>query len=157
MDRSHLDLPDHGLKTKHGPGGAQVFDPVRRRWVALTPEEWVRQHFINFLVNDRGCPRALLAVERTLRLHGLTRRADIVVHDQAGSPVALVECKAPDVRLTQAVFDQAARYNRAFRVRWLLVTNGRAHYCCEVDHAGNAVRFVDHIPDHAGLCGDPPP
>src|SRR5215510_6590239 len=105
-----LDLPDHGVKTNRVAEGATVFDPVRRKWVALTPEEWVRQHFLQYLVNDLHCPSSLVKVECLLRLNGLTKRADLVVHDRAGAPLALVECKAPGVRLTQAVFDQAARY-----------------------------------------------
>ncbi|MGV3638752.1 MAG: type I restriction enzyme HsdR N-terminal domain-containing protein [Flavobacteriales bacterium] len=119
---------------------------MRRRWVALTPEEWVRQHVINHLVHDLGCPMGLLAVETKLVLHGMTKRADIVVHDRAGSPLALVECKAPGVAVGQATFEQAARYNVIFKVRYLLVTNGSKHYCCAVDHQREAVDFLPHLP-----------
>lgn len=146
-----LALPDHGLKTRHGADGPQVFDAIRRQWVALLPEEWVRQHFINFLVRDRGCPASLIAVERTLDLNGLSKRADIVVHAADGRPVALVECKAPGVKVSQAVFEQAARYNSVFKVKWLIVTNGLQHYCCRVDHSTGSVDFVVEIPDHAAL------
>lgn len=146
-----LALPDHGVKTRHGSVGWQVFDPIRRQWVALLPEEWVRQHFLNFLVHNRGCPAALIAVEQHLRLNGLGKRADIVVHAADGRAVALVECKAPGVRLTQAVFEQAARYNSVFQVPWLLVTNGLHHYCCRVDRASGTVEFVVDIPRHEGL------
>lgn len=146
-----LALPDHGLKTRHGADGPQVFDAIRRQWVALLPEEWVRQHFINFLVRDRGCPASLIAVERTLALNGLSKRADIVVHAADGRPVALVECKAPGVKVSQAVFEQAARYNSVFKVKWLIVTNGLQHYCCRVDHSTGSVDFVVEIPDHAAL------
>lgn len=146
-----LALPDHGLKTRHSPSGPQVFDSIRRRWVALLPEEWVRQHFINHLVHDKGCPASLIAVERTLALNGLSKRADIVVHAADGRPVALVECKAPSVRLGQAVFEQAARYNRVFKVAFLIVTNGLQHYCCRVDLASGAVEFLVEIPDHGAL------
>ena len=147
-----LALPDHGLKTRHGPDGPQVFDAIRRQWVALLPEEWVRQHFVNFLVHDKGCPASLIAVERQLTLNGLSKRADIVVHAADGRPVALVECKAPRVKVGQAVFEQAARYNCVFRVKWLIVTNGLKHYCCAVDHFKASVDFVVEIPDHAALC-----
>jgi hypothetical protein len=146
-----LALPDHGLKTRHGADGPQVFDAIRRQWVALLPEEWVRQHFINFLVRDRGCPASLIAVERTLALNGLSKRADIVVHAADGRPVALVECKAPGVKVSQSVFEQAARYNSVFKVKWLIVTNGLQHYCCRVDHSTGSVDFVVEIPDHAAL------
>lgn len=146
-----LALPDHGLKTRHGADGPQVFDAIRRQWVALLPEEWVRQHFINFLVRDRGCPASLIAVERTLALNGLSKRADIVVHAADGRPVALVECKAPGVKVSQSVFEQAARYNSVFKVKWLIVSNGLQHYCCRVDHSTGSVDFVVEIPGHAAL------
>lgn len=144
-----LDLPDHGVKTKHGAAGTSVFDPVRRRWVALTPEEWVRQHVINHLVHDLGCPASLIAVETKLVLNGMTKRADIVVYDRGGVPLALVECKAPGVPVGQATFEQAARYNVIFKVRYLLVTNGSRHYCCVVDHQRGAVDFLTALPSFA--------
>ncbi|MBK8499532.1 MAG: type I restriction enzyme HsdR N-terminal domain-containing protein [Flavobacteriales bacterium] len=146
-----LGLPDHGVKLRHGADGTQVFDPVRRKWVALTPEEWVRQHFINHLVQDKGCPASLIAVETALVLNELSKRADVLVHAADGHPVALVECKAPGVRISQSVFEQAARYNVVFKVRWLLVTNGLKHYCCRVDHSKGNVDFVVDIPDHATM------
>lgn len=146
-----LALPDHGVKTRHGPAGAQVFDPIRRQWVALLPEEWVRQHFINHLVHDLGCPASLIAVEQRLTLNGLSKRADIVVHAADGRPVALVECKAPAVPLGQAAFEQAARYNLVLGVPWLLVTNGLRHYCFRIDRAAGTVRPVVEIPRHAAM------
>lgn len=148
-----LDLPDHGVKLRHDADGTKIFDPIRRKWVVLTPEELVRQRFIGHLVHDKGCPASLIAVETSLELNGLAKRADIVVHAPDGRAIALVECKAPGVRLTQAVFEQAARYNVVFKVRWLLVTNGMKHYCCRIDHSNGNVEFVVDIPDHATLCG----
>lgn len=146
-----LDLPDHGVKTKHGAEGSTVFDPVRRRWVALTPEEWVRQHVINFLLHDLGCPAALMGVEAGLVLNGRAKRADIVVHDRSARAVLLVECKAPDVRIVQSTFEQAARYNLVFKVRYLLVTNGRHHFCCVVDHQRGTVDFLPALPTYAQM------
>jgi predicted type IV restriction endonuclease len=137
----------------HGADGPRIFDPVRRRWVALTPEEWVRQHFLNHLIADLGCPPGLIAVERGLRLHGRDRRTDIVVHGHDGHALVLVECKAPAVRLTQAAFEQAARYNSVHRVRWLVVTNGLVHYCCVVDHQRGDVRFMDRLPPFGEMQG----
>ncbi len=147
-----LGLPDHGVKLRHDADGPRVFDPVRRKWVALTPEEWVRQHFMNHLVHDKGCPPSLIAVEKSLVLNELSKRADLVVHAPDGRAVALVECKAPNVPITQAVFEQAARYNVVFKVRWLLVTNGHKHYCCRIDHSNGNVDFVVDIPDHTAMC-----
>ena len=149
-----LDLPDHGVKTKHGADGPTVFDPIRRRWLVLTPEEWVRQHVLNHLVHDLGCPVSLIGVETPLTLNGLSKRADIVVHDRDGQPVLLVECKAPEVALGQAVFEQAARYNLVFKVRYLMVTNGLRHYCCTVDHQRGTVEFLPALPTFAVMAPD---
>ena len=141
-----LSLPDHGVKTKHGAEGSTVFDPVRRRRVALTPEEWVRQHVINYLLHDLGCPASLMGVEAGLVLNGMAKRADIVVYDRSASPVLLVECKAPGVPLAQATFEQVALYNLVPKVRYLLVTNGNSHYCCVVDHQRGGVEFLPTLP-----------
>jgi len=146
-----LDLPDHGVKLRHDADGERVFDPIRRKWVQLTPEEWVRQHFLNHLVHDLGCPASLIAVEKSLVLNELAKRADIVVHAADGRAVALVECKAPSVRITQTTFEQAARYNVVFKVRYLLVTNGLRHYCCRIDQSNGSVDFVVDIPHHNTL------
>lgn len=144
-----LRLPDHGVKTKQDDLGPQVFDPIRKRWIALTPEEWVRQHFINHLVHDLGCPAGLISVEPSLVMNRMRKRADIVIHDASGGDLALVECKAPEVRITQRTFEQAARYNSVFKVRFLVVTNGLDHYCCTVDHASGDTQFLKEIPSYA--------
>jgi hypothetical protein len=150
-----LDLPDHGVKTKQGDHGPEVFDPWRRRWVALTPEEWVRQHFLNHLVHDLGYPAGRIAVETSLVLNGLRKRADAVVYGRDGLPRLLVECKAPDVPITQAVFEQAARYNLVHRVGLLVVTNGRRHFCCAIDLQAGISRFLPSIPPYSEV--DAPP
>lgn len=149
-----LSLPDHGVKLRSGEAGAEVFDPCRRKWVALTPEEWVRQHFLLHLAIDLGCPLSLITTEKLLTLNGLTKRADIVVHGADGAPLALVECKAPDVKLTQSVFDQAARYNIVFKVKWLLVTNGMEHACCRIDHGTGKVKFEGSLVEYANMIAD---
>lgn len=147
-----LNLPDHGVKTKHAPEGPRIFDPVRRAWVALTPEEWVRQHVLNHLTHDLGCPLSLVAVERKLVLNKLTKRADLVVHGPDARPVLLVECKAPGVKLDRSAFEQAARYNTVFRVPHLLVTNGLVHFCCRVHLADGRIEFLPAVPPYALLC-----
>lgn len=147
-----LNLPDHGVKTKHEPEGAHIFDPVRRVWVALTPEEWVRQHVLNYLVQDVGCPLSLVAVERKLLVNKLTKRADLVVHDRSGRPVLLVECKAPGVKVDRNTFEQAARYNTVFKVPFLLMTNGLVHFCCKIDHADGRIEFLPTVPPYEQLC-----
>lgn len=151
VDLPKLDLPDHGVKLRNDADGVRAFDPIRRKWVVLTPEEWVRQHFLNHLIVDRGCPPGLIAVEKALVLNGLAKRADIVVHATDGRAVALVECKAPGVRIDQTTFEQAARYNVVFKVRYLLVTNGLKHYCCSIDHSNGHVDFIVDIPDYKAM------
>lgn len=147
-----LNLPDHGVKTKHAPEGTRIFDPARREWVALTPEEWVRQHVLNYLVHEVGCPLSLISVEKKLLVNKLTKRADVVVHDRHGIPVLLVECKAPEVNVDQRAFEQAARYNTVFKVPYLLVTNGLVHFCCRVGRAENAIEFLPSIPNYEAMC-----
>lgn len=141
-----LDLPDHGVKTKQGADGTTVFDPIRRRWVALTPEEWVRQHVVNYFIYDLGCPASLIAVETKLVLNGMSKRADLVLYSRSGAPLVLVECKAPTVAIGQGTFEQAARYNLIHKVRYLMVTNGIKHYCCQVDHQRGSVDFLPSMP-----------
>lgn len=146
-----LDLPDHGVKTKQDAFGHSVFDPVRRKWVALTPEEWVRQHVVNHVVHDLQCPLGMVGVEVALALNGLDKRADVVIYGEGGRPVCLVECKAPAVALGQRTFEQAARYNSVFKVRYLWVTNGLKHFCCSVDHERGTVEFLAALPPYSTL------
>ena len=130
-------------------GGNEIYDPLRRRWGALTPEEWVRQHFVHFLVEYRGYPAALMANETCIRLNGLSRRCDSVAFSRSLKPLAVVEYKAPSVAVTQKVFDQIARYNIVIGAPCLIVSNGLHHYCCRFD--GNSYRFVPDIPSYAEL------
>ncbi|MEO8066072.1 MAG: type I restriction enzyme HsdR N-terminal domain-containing protein [Flavobacteriales bacterium] len=143
-----LNLPDFGIKCRSTVEGPRIFDPSRRIWVAYTPEEFVRQHFLNYMVHDRKCPLGLIRTEQELTLNALSKRADIVVHDDRGKPLALVECKAPNVRIDQGTFEQATRYNIVFKVRWLLLTNGMKHYCFMVNHASGEVKSAPLIPTY---------
>jgi hypothetical protein len=157
MTMTALNLPDHGVEIRHEPEGDRVFDPVRRLWVALTPEEWVRQHVLNYLVHELECPASLIAVERSLEMNRLVKRADAVVHDRRGAPVLLVECKAPSVKMDQRVFEQAARYNTVFKVPYLLVTNGLVHFCCRIGLPQGTIDFLPAVPPYAVLCDGPSP
>lgn len=123
-----------------------VLDVYRKRFVRLTPEEEVRQRFARYLVEEKGFPASLVMTEYALKLNRLSRRCDILVHKPAGHPALMVECKAPEVKISQATFDQVARYNLAFRVRYLVVTNGLKHYCCEVDFETGEITFLGDIP-----------
>lgn len=144
-----LTLPPYDFVIRTIAGKEMIFDPVRQKYVRLTPEEWVRQHFVQYLIRDRGVPRGLVAIERGFTYKRLSRRADVVVYDRQGAPLLMVECKAPAVEIGQAAFDQVTRYNSAVGARYLVVTNGRVHYCCVLD--GEAYRFLDELPRFEAL------
>ncbi len=128
-----------------------IFDALRRRWVALTPEEWVRQNFIRYLVEMKHYPESLISVERSLKINQRDFRADVVVFSKSGFPLLVVECKAPEVKVSQQVFDQVARYNIEFQVGFLVVTNGLSHYCCRIDKAKGEYAFLPEIPDYQAI------
>jgi len=128
-----------------------VLDVYRKRFVKLTPEEEVRQRFARYLVEEKGYPASLIQTEYALKVNKLSRRCDILAHKPAGHPALLVECKAPEVNITQATFDQAARYNLAFRVSYLIVTNGMKHYCCRIDFKEGNITFLSEIPAYEEL------
>ena len=126
----------------------QILDPFRQRFVVLTPEEWVRQNFAQFLVQELKYPRGHMAIEQTLEYHGSRIRADIVVRQRSGIPLLIVECKAPEINIKQTIFDQLARYNRVLKAQYLVVTNGLLHYCYVIDQNGENHRFVEAIPPY---------
>lgn len=144
MQKLHFPQPD--LRLRPIEAGYEVWDVVRKMWVVLTPEEWVRQHLIHYMSNDRGWSISLMAVEKTLRYNGLTRRADLVIFNSALHPVLLAECKAPDVSLNQQVFDQAAMYNRALGVHYVLITNGLHTACCNLQQSLDKLEWMNDIP-----------
>ena len=146
-----LNLPSYEFRYRTEGGMHKVLDVYRKRFVVLTPEEEVRQRFARYLVEEKGFPAALVMTEYSLKLNKMSKRADILVHKPAGSPAVLVECKAPEVKVTQAVFDQAARYNLVFKVKYLMVTNGLKHYCCEIDFENEKVNFLQDIPAYQDL------
>jgi len=126
-------------------------DVFRKRYVMFTPEEEVRQRFAWYLMEEKGFPKSLMLTEYALKLNKMTRRCDILVHKPAGYPAVLVECKAPGANINQAVFDQASRYNQAFNVKYLMLTNGLKHYCCQVDFNTRNVEFLHLIPEYTDL------
>ena len=144
MDQLNLPHCDFEFGTKEGKD--MILDPVRRKFVRLTPEEWVRQHFAQYLIRERGFPAALMAIEKGFLYQGMLRRADIVAYDRRGSALLMVECKAPGVDVTQETFDQVAGYNMVIGARYLVVTNGHSHYCCEIDKETSSYEFLDEIP-----------
>lgn len=133
-----------------GNARRQVFDRLRRRMVACTPEEFVRQMFVDYLIDTLGYPEGLMANEISITLNGMARRCDTVVFSRDRSPLMIVEYKAPDVAVTEKVFNQIARYNLVLKAPYLVVTNGRSCYCCLVERDG-AVRFLDGVPRYADI------
>lgn len=125
-------------------GGMEIFDPLRKKWVALTPEEWVRQHFTAFMIAERGFPAALMGNEIALNLNGTSKRCDTVVYTQGLRPLCIVEYKAPEVNITQKVFDQIARYNSVLQAPYLIVSNGMRHFC--IRYTASGYRFLPQIP-----------
>lgn len=140
-----LNFPSYDFKIKTSGKITQIFDIVRRKYVALTPEEWVRQHFLHYLVNEKKFPRSLLAVEMNIILNKLRKRCDIVGYDNTAKPILIVECKAPGIKISQNTFDQIARYNIALKVKFLAVSNGLEHYFCEIDFLKKNYRFLKEI------------
>lgn len=147
-----LNLPAAELNLTQGEDGSvKVFDPLRRRRVRLTPEEWVRQHFTSYLIHTKGYPAGLLGNEVTVELNGMNKRCDTVLYDVERQPRMIVEYKAPTVALTQRVFDQVWRYNTVLRVEWLIVSNGLQHIICRLNKETGTYEFLPQVPAYAAL------
>ena len=141
-----LNFPPIDAQIRVQNGKQFIYDIIRKKYIALTPEEWVRQHLVHFLINERQCPKGLIAVERGLKHNGLQRRFDVVVYSRNLTPWLIVECKAPQVVITQQTFDQIARYNMSLQVPYLLVTNGLQHFCCEIDYLQRSFSYLQDVP-----------
>jgi hypothetical protein len=146
-----LNLPQYPIKLKEEKGTKYIFDPIRKKYLVLLPEEWVRQNFIQYLINEKSFPSTLIAIEKGLKLNELQKRADIVIYDNKGQPIVLIECKAPKVKINQEVFEQVARYNIVFKVPYLVVTNGIEHYCAKVNFELNSFEFLQELPVYNSL------
>lgn len=141
-----LNFPDYTFRFKNSENKLAIFDGVRKKFVILTPEEWVRQHVVTYLLNDLMYPKSYLNVEKLLKINGLSKRYDIVVYNTDGSVFLLVECKAPSVAITQITFDQIARYNMAAKAQYMMVTNGINHYFCSMDYEQEKYIFLKELP-----------
>ena len=141
-----LNLPTYSFNIKSAGKRKVIFDKLRKRFVTLTPEEWVRQNFISFLIEEKKYPPALIAVEMSIEVNMLKKRCDIVVFDREGYPAVIIECKAPEVKISQKSFDQIAAYNIRLKVNYLIVTNGLDFYCCLINHKANSYSFLKEIP-----------
>ncbi|WP_435263627.1 type I restriction enzyme HsdR N-terminal domain-containing protein [Tenacibaculum sp. nBUS_03] len=143
-----LNLPTYPLKLKSNENKTLIFDSLRKKYIVLTPEEWVRQHFVHFLINVKKYPTTLIAIEKQLTVNNLKKRTDIVVFSPNGTPNIIVECKAPQVKITQATFDQIARYNLKLNAKFLIVTNGLEHFYCMLDTKNERYIFLKDIPSY---------
>lgn len=146
-----LNLPVFDINIKKNGNKLTVFDRLRRRFVALTPEEWVRQHFINYLITEKKYPTSLIANEIQINLNNQKKRCDTVVYNKEMHPLVIVEYKAPDVKITQEVFDQIANYNIVLKVEYLIVSNGINHYCCRIDYEQQKYQYLSDIPSYNEL------
>lgn len=146
-----LNLPSFDINVKKIGGKISILDPLRRKFVALTPEEWVRQHFVNFLLREKGYPAALIANEIQIDLNKMKKRCDSVVYNRDLSPLMIIEYKAPDVDITQQVFDQIVRYNIVLKVKYLIVSNGLNHYCCIMNYDKQSFNYLSDIPNYTDL------
>jgi type I site-specific restriction endonuclease len=146
-----LNLPTYFFKIKEVNGKKYVLDEVRRRYVALTPEEWVRQHIIKFLSCDRNYPLTLFSIEKRHLHNRMARRCDFVIYNRTGQPLMVVECKAPTIEIGQQAFDQVNRYNQQYKAPFLLITNGNKHFCCKVNMKNQKFEFLKDIPTYNAI------
>ena len=142
-----LNLPNFDIKVKKTAEQLLVWDEASRKYVALTPEEWVRQHFVHFLIAEKGYRQELIANEVSISLNGTAKRCDTVIFDRQLTPLVVVEYKAPSIPITPKVFEQIVRYNMVLHVQYLIVSNGMRHFCCQIDYETRSYRFLKEIPN----------
>jgi hypothetical protein len=141
-----LNFPAYNFRIREEKGQLKIFDPARKKYVALTPEEWVRQHLIHYLNTDKGYPLGLMMIEKEFKYNKLSKRADIVVCERTGAPLLMAECKSADVEITQSVFDQAMRYNLTMDVKIVILSNGINHFCFQLDKEKQTYLALTEIP-----------
>lgn len=143
-----LNLPTYEFRLQKENNQICIFDDIRKKFVALTPEEWVRQHIVHFLLTQKHFPASLMGIEVGMKVNTMTRRADIVCYNSQAKVLLIVECKAPEVKITQAVFEQIAQYNMQLKSQYLLVSNGFQHFICKINHNTKTYEFLENIPDY---------
>lgn len=142
-----LNFPSYTFRVKNSENRTLIFDEIRKKFVVLTPEEWVRQHVVQFLIQEKNYPMSHINVEKQITLNGLKKRYDIVVFKPNGELNVLVECKAPEITISQMTFDQIAQYNFKLNATYLMVTNGFTHFYCKTDFVAEKYEFMQEIPD----------
>ncbi|WP_111682872.1 type I restriction enzyme HsdR N-terminal domain-containing protein [Winogradskyella tangerina] len=146
-----LNFPQFEYRFKSTENKVSIFDVIRKKFIILQPEEWVRQHCVHYLLNTKNYPKSLINVEKELSINGLKKRYDIVIFNSDGSIKLIVECKSYDVKIDQATFDQIARYNLALNAEYLMVTNGINHYYCQMDKDAQCYSFLKDIPEYSNV------
>jgi hypothetical protein len=144
-----LNLPEYPLKSRiNAIGKIEIYDPIRRKYVILSPEEEVRQRFIQYLILQKGFPKNLMSVEKGLKINNLSKRTDIVQYNKQGKPIVIVECKAPHIQIDENTFAQAAMYNMKMQVDYLIITNGITHFCCKVNYHQERLDYLPSVPHY---------
>lgn len=146
-----LNLPSFDVKIRKTKTAIEIFDQLRRKYVRLTPEEWVRQHFVNYLIDEKQYPMSLMTNEASIQLNSLSKRCDTVVYNNSLSPLVICEYKSPEVKIDQKVFDQIAKYNIVLKVDYLIVSNGMNHFCCKMNYDGMTYEFMEEIPNYRSI------
>ena len=142
-----LNFPSYLFKVKNRENKRYIWDVIRKKYIQITPEEWVRQHVIHFLIEEKNYKAQWMSVEKQFAVNGQHKRADIVIYDKKLNPYIVVECKAPSVKITQETFDQIARYNLSLNAKYLMLTNGLQHYYCEMDFEKQTYVFLEGLLD----------
>ena len=144
-----MNFPVYSFRFKNSENKVSIFDEIRKKFILLTPEEWVRQHVVQFLLQDKKYPKSYINVEKLIKINDLSKRYDGVVFQPNGEIFLLIECKAPEVPITQQTFDQIARYNLVLKAKYLMVTNGLNHYFCQMDFENEKYVFLKELPEYS--------
>ena len=145
---SKLNLPTYPFKVSKKGEKHYIFDEIRKKNIFLTPEEWVRQHFVQYLIISKNYPKSLIAIEKEIKVNNLKKRFDILIFNKKGTHHIIVECKSPKIKITQATFDQIARYNMTLKAKYLIVTNGLEHFYCKMDFENETYVFLEECPNY---------
>ena len=145
----NLNFPTYSFRFKNSENKVSIFDEIRKKFILLTPEEWVRQHVVQFLLQDKNYPKSYINVEKLIKINDLSKRYDGVVFQPNGEIFLLIECKAPEVAISQQTFDQIARYNLVLKAKYLMVTNGLNHYFCQMDFENEKYVFLKELPEYS--------
>ena len=145
----NLNFPNYSFRFKNSENKVSIFDEIRKKFILLTPEEWVRQHVVQFLLQDKKYPKSYINVEKLIKINDLSKRYDVVVFQPNGEIFLLIECKAPEIPISQQTFDQIARYNLVLKAKYLMVTNGLNHYFCQMDFENEKYVFLKELPEYS--------